>query len=172
MKNSMKIFLSLLLILILSFIACSEGAIRDANIPPPSQQQPQIDTDSTSANAETDTPVAQNRVDIVYFYPETRCASCISVELRTKNLLDKNFKSHLENGELTFQSYELYDEHNEEIVKKFGAMSSQLFINTVSNNEEIIRHIPEVWMPDLLNNQIDFEQFMNQLISQQLESIH
>lgn len=117
-------------------------------------------------------PAAVNRVDIVYFHPKVRCAACMSVEIRTQALLEKYYKDALESGMLTFQTYELQDKQNAELVKKYGAVSSQLFINTIVNGSEDIVHVEEVWMPDILNDQIAFEQFMQDLISQKLESIN
>ena len=112
-----------------------------------------------------------NRVDIVYFHPKRRCASCISVELRTKDVLDKSFKEAMDSGKLTFQSYELEDPNNASMIKKYGAVGSQLFITTIKNGNETIRHVEEVWMPQILNDGVAFDDFMQELISQSLKEV-
>jgi len=110
-----------------------------------------------------------NRVDIVYFHPKRRCASCISIELRTKDILNKSFQEAMDSGKLTFQSYELEDPNNASIIKKYGAVSSQLFITMINNGNETIRHVEEVWMPQILNDGVAFDDFMQKLISQSLK---
>ncbi len=112
-----------------------------------------------------------NRVDIVYFHPKVRCGACISVELRTRAVLNDSFKDAVDSGKLTFQAYELQDKQNASIVKKYGALGSQLFITTVKNSTETIKHIEEVWMPNLLNDQVAFDEFMRKLISQSLKEV-
>lgn len=112
-----------------------------------------------------------NRVDIVYFHPKVRCGACISVELRTKALLNDSFKDAMDSGKLTFQAYELQDKQNASIVKKYGAASSQLFVTTVKGGTETIKHIEEVWMPNILNDGVAFDEFLRKLISQSLKEV-
>ena len=112
-----------------------------------------------------------NRVDIVYFHPKVRCGACISVELRTKAVLNDSFKDAVDSGKLTFQAYELQDKQNASIVKKYGAASSQLFITKVKNGVETIKHIEEVWMPSILNDGVAFDEFLRKLISQNLKEV-
>jgi hypothetical protein len=112
-----------------------------------------------------------NRVDIVYFYPKIRCAPCLSVELRTKDLVDSYFMEAVDSGKLTFQTYELQDKQNASIIKKYGAVGSQLFITTINNGNETIRHVEEVWMPQILNDGVAFDDFMQELISESLKEV-
>lgn len=174
MKLVTKTSVLLLIIVIISFFGCNAGNSDSAGTP--TQPQSQIDTDISQNTVpdvtKPDIKNSVNRVDIIYFHPKTRCAACISVELRTKEVIDKYFKHYIDDNQLSFQSYELYNKQNEEIMKKFGAIGSQLFINTIVENEETIKHVHEVWMPDILNDQITFEEFMSGLISQELEKIN
>ena len=167
MKKNIRVIvcLPLLIILILgSLVACGspEPMLTPPDKPP---EPPAVSPPAVQPSAPA------NRVDIVYFHPKIRCGACISVELRTKALLDNYFKDAMDSGKLTFQTYELQDKQNATIVKKYGALGSQLFITIVKNGNETIRHIEEVWMPKLLNDGVAFDDFMQNLISQSLKEV-
>jgi hypothetical protein len=171
-RISIYVFISMLLVT--SFACASPPQVTQLPaIPPPANPS---QTPKSIEPPPVIPPVAQpsvpaNRVDIVMFHPKVRCASCISVEARTKALLDDAFKDVMASGKLTFQSYELQDKQNAAIVKKYGAASSQLFITTVKNGVETIKHIEEVWMPQLLNSGPAFDEFLRKTISQSLKEL-
>ena len=167
LNNLSKIILLLGLLTIGFLWACGSEA---PLTPPPVPQKPS-ESPVVSPPVDTPSPAPANRVDIVYFHPKIRCGACISVELRTKDVLDGYFKDAMDSGKLTFQTYELQDKQNASIVKKYGAMSSQLFITTVKNGVENIKHIEEVWMPQILNDGVAFDEFMQKLIRQKLEEV-
>lgn len=160
----------LLLVILAAGLLWSCGS----SAPTPVTKPPTTDKPSAPpvASPPSDKPSATaNRVDIVYFHPKIRCGSCLSVELRTKDVVDSFFKEAVDSGKLTFQSYELQDTQNASMVKKYGAVGSQLFITTVKNGNEGIRHVQEVWMPQLLNDGVAFDDFMQDLISQSLQEV-
>ncbi len=175
-----RIYIPLLTILILGLlVACDSNT---TTMTPPSKlaKSPATETPvpeepsespAVSSPVDTPSPTPSNRVDIVYFHPKRRCASCISVELRTKALLDNAFKNAMDSGKLTFQTCELEDPQNASVIKKYSAVGSQLFITTIKNGNETIRHIEEVWMPKLLNDGVAFDDFMQKLISQSLKEV-
>ncbi len=104
-------------------------------------------------------------------HPKVRCASCISIEARTRALLDDSFKDEMAKGKLTIQSYDFQDKQNADIVKKYKPVGSELFITTVKNGVETIKQIDEVWMPQLLNSGPAFDEFLRKLISQKLKEV-
>jgi hypothetical protein len=143
-----------------------EPVIVPAPAKPSEQPSKPVETPQENPSVET-----INRVDVVYFYPEVRCASCISVELRTQDLLERSFKDSMDSGKLTFQTYVLDDEQNADMVEKYGALSSQLFITTIKDNTENIRHVEEIWMPKILNDGVAFDEFLSGLIEEALEDV-
>lgn len=98
------------------------------------------------------TPPASNnssgpadRVDVVYFHPTRRCYSCMWLEAGTNYTVNTYFADELASGELTFQVINIDDEANSEIVGKYGAFTSSLFINTVRDGIDHIEHASEVY---------------------------
>ncbi len=168
-KMRMNIYIFVVILLLASF-ACSSSP-STISIP----AQPSTSTKSTESpivSSPADQPAAlANRVDIVYFHPKVRCASCISVETRTRALLDDSFKDEMGKGKLTIQSYDFQDKQNVDIVKKYNPVGSQLFITTVKNGVETIKQIDDVWMPQLLNSGPAFDEFLYKTISQSLKDV-
>ncbi|MFC1905449.1 nitrophenyl compound nitroreductase subunit ArsF family protein [Chloroflexota bacterium] len=165
--NPRKIFFLVALLAVGFLGACANEA--PVTIPPVSAEKPSEPPAVSPPVAQPSTPT--NRVDIVYFHPKVRCGACISVELRTKDVLSSYFKDAIDSDKLTFQSYELQDKQNTSMVKKYGALGSQLFITTVKNGVENIKHIEDVWMPKILNDGVAFDEFMRKLISQSLTEV-
>jgi hypothetical protein len=169
----LMVFSALAVILLTGLLTGCSGqhSEQEPVVVPPStipSKQPSKPSETPKENPSTETV---NRVDMVYFYPKVRCGSCVSVELRTQALLDNSFKDAIDNGKLTFQTYVLDDEQNAAIVKKYGAVSSQLFIATIKNGTENIRHVEEIWMPKILNDGVAFDEFLTELIQEALKEI-
>jgi len=172
MRISMYVILTLLLMV--SFACGSSSQVTQSPVvsqpsnpsPPPTSVEPPV----------SPPPAAQpsglaNRVDIVIFHPKVRCASCISIEQRTRVLLDDSFKDEMAKGKLTIQSYDYQEKQNADLVKKYKPVGSQLFMTTVKNGVETIKQIDEVWMPQLLNSGPAFDEFLRKLISQKLKEV-
>ncbi len=87
-----------------------------------------------------------DRVDVVYFHRTNRCRSCIYAETGIRYTLETYFQKELSSGKLTFKSVDVQDASNAAIVKKYGAYTSQLFINTVIGDTERIEDVTEIWL--------------------------
>lgn len=85
------------------------------------------------------------RVDIVYFHPTRRCSSCIWLEAGTNYTVNTYFADELDSGKLTFQVINIDDEANSDIIEKYGAFTSSLFINIVKDGADHIEQATEVY---------------------------
>jgi hypothetical protein len=99
------------------------------------------------------TPPASNnssgpadRVDVVYFHRTVRCYSCQYAEAGTRYTVETYFADELASGKLTFQSIDVQDEANADIVEKYGAYGSQLFINTIKDGTDHIEQVTDIWL--------------------------
>ena len=86
-----------------------------------------------------------DRVDVVYFHRTNRCYSCNYAETATLYTLEAYFQEELDSGKLTFESVNVQDDSNAAIIEKYGAYTSQLFINTITGDNENIEHVTEIW---------------------------
>jgi len=60
--------------------------------------------------------------------------------------VENYFGDELASGKLTFQSIDVQDEANTEIVNKYGAYTSSLFINAVKDGNDNIEQVTDIWL--------------------------
>lgn len=173
MKLSSKISLVsisvLTLILSLLFFACSSPtqpltSSNEATVPPGTISS----SDNPSTQTQDTVPVSPDRVDVVYFHRPQRCPSCLCFEERIRYVVATYFQSEINAGKMTFGVHDIGDSKNTEIVNKYGAVGSQLFINIVRNNKDNIEDIQDIWSWNCRNNKPGFDQQVKNVIEQSL----
>ncbi|MFC1932003.1 nitrophenyl compound nitroreductase subunit ArsF family protein [Chloroflexota bacterium] len=123
------------------------------------------ETPSTS-----DTPLAvADKVEVVYFHRAQRCNSCIYAETGTRHTLETYFKDELASNELTFKAVNFEDKESAAIVKKYGAFTSSLFINTIRDGTDYIDEVKEIWF--FVGNDKAFVEVVKSKIEESLEEI-
>ncbi len=160
-------------ILLLFTLALVVGCGTSATTTPMPSSTPS--TKPTTSAPTTVTPASMasiNRIDFVYFHPKRRCALCLNIEVRTKAFLETAYKDQMESGKITFTSYELEDKNNADVLKKYGAISSQLFVNTIVKGKENIQHIEKIWLPSVYNDATSFDDFLTEIVTKSLEEIN
>ena len=89
---------------------------------------------------------AADRVDVAYFHRTVRCHSCQYAEAATHYTVETYFHDELDSGSLTFQSIDVQDQANADIVEKYGAYTSSLFINTIKDGTDHIEQVTDIWL--------------------------
>jgi len=136
-----KIWIPHLLILTCLALSLMLGCTASPTTPPVTNEGEQSTEDSAS-----DTSLgAPDTVEVVYFHRTQRCYSCKYVEARTRYTLETYFKDELASGRLTFQVINVQDQANADIVKKYGAYTSSLFINTLKDDTAHIEEATNVY---------------------------
>ena len=103
-------------------------------------------TSPTTPPASGNSSGPADRVDVVYFHRTQRCYSCRYVEAATRDTVETYFSDELASGKLTFQVINVQDEENADIVKKYGAFTSSLFINTIRDGTDHIEEATDVYL--------------------------
>jgi hypothetical protein len=70
---------------------------------------------------------------------------------------------------MTFGVYDIGDSKNTDIVNKYSAISSQLFINTVKDNTDNIKDIQDIWSWSCRTDKAGFDQKVKNVIGQSLK---
>jgi hypothetical protein len=169
MNKSLRAKIYLVIVAILAvglFCACTSPAIPPT--PPPDEPTPQSDETPTS-QAQDETPNLVDRVDVVYFHRPQRCVTCLCFEERIRYVMSTYFQNDLDSGKMTFGVYNIGDSKNAAIVKKYGAISSQLFINTVKGGTDHITDIQDIWSWHCRTDKEGFDQKVKNVIEQSLE---
>jgi cytoskeletal protein RodZ len=86
------------------------------------------------------------KVEVVYFHRTQQCYSCRYAEEGTNYTLETYFKDDLDSGKVTFQSIDVQDKANADIVEKYSAYGSQLFINTIKDGSDHIEQVTDIWL--------------------------
>jgi len=110
--------------------------------------------DSMLANHQSNSDAASNnssgpadRVEVVYFHRTQRCPTCIYAEEGTLYTLETYFADELDSGRVTFQSINVQDEANADIVEKYNNASYlTLCINTVRDGTDHIEVVIDIWL--------------------------
>ena len=126
-----------------------------------------ISSEQSTPTPDPDLTPEPERVDVVYFHRTNRCHSCIYAEEQTLYTLETYFNEELNSGKLTFTSVDVQDESNIAVIEKYGAYTSQLFINTVMGDTEHIEHVAEIWQ--LIGNDDAFTLLIKNKITNALE---
>jgi hypothetical protein len=124
-----------------------------ANVPPAAD-----DGQSNSNNS----TVPADRVDVVYFHRTVRCSTCLRAEELTRYTLNTYFADELASKKVVFQSVDVEDPANADIVAKYNNASYlTLCINTVTNGTENIEEVTDIWyvgdeeFVDILKNEVE-----------------
>jgi len=157
------------------FCACASPAAPSTSPPDeptvPSEITTMPSDEPSTSQTQDEPPGLLNRVDMVYFHRPQRCPTCLCFEERIIHVVNTYFQDELESGKLTFGVYNIGDSKNADMVKKYGAVSSQLFINTVKDGTDHIRDIQKIWSWGCTSNKQGFDQQVKSAIEQSLENI-
>jgi hypothetical protein len=141
----------------------------------PSAQQGAASTTSAPAGSATATspaiPTLSTRVDVVYSHMNQRCPTCLCFEERINTVIEKYFGDAIASGKLTYKVVNAQDPLNGSFAKKFKAVGSQLFINTVVNGFDNIDDIQDIWNWDCRTNQTGFDLKVKNAIEQRLKGL-
>jgi len=150
MLTKVKIWSSFLLTILVAGMLCACGS--------PAPEVPSTsDTSSTPAD----------KVEVVYFHRAQRCYSCIYAEAGTRYTLETYFEDELASGKVTFETFDVGDKENAAIVKKYGAFTSSLFINTIRDGTDHIEEVTDIWL--VLDNDEAFIKVVRSKIERSLK---
>jgi hypothetical protein len=151
--------------------ACSTSTAQPTSPPDNLTPAPGITTapsDISSASTSDNISAAPDRVDVVYFHQAQRCPTCLCFEERVRYIVSTYFQSDLDSGKMTFGVYDISNSQNTAIVNKYGAVGSQLFIDTIRDNTDNIQDIQDIWSWNCRGDKAGFDQKVRNIIQQSL----
>jgi len=145
-----KICSSFLLIILVAGMLCACGS--------PAPEVPS--TSDTSS-------VPADKVEVVYFHRAQRCSGCLYAEAGVRYTVETYFADELASGKVIFKAVNVGDKENAIIVKKYGAFTSSLFINTIREGTDHIEEVTEIWL--LLGKDEEFVSLVKSKIEKSLK---
>lgn len=153
----------------LFLFSCTNSGAQPVSPPSESIPPPGVTTlPSDNSSASTSDDLLPDRVDVVYFHRPQRCPTCLCFEERVRYVVGTYFQGELDSGRMTFGVYDIGDKQNADIAHKYGAVGSQLFINTVRGGTEDIKDIQDIWSWNCRGDKAGFDQKVRNLIQQSL----
>ncbi|MBK9016110.1 MAG: hypothetical protein IPM82_19745 [Saprospiraceae bacterium] len=77
-----------------------------------------------------------NRVEVLDFHTDHRCATCLEIEKLTKKVLADHYANEMKSGKITFRLLNADDKANAAIVEKFMAYGTTLIVYSVKSGKE------------------------------------
>jgi len=169
-----KMYFTIVTILAVGLLcACGSQAIPPTSTPDepatPSETTTTPSDNSSISQTQDESLDLVDRVDVAYFHRPQRCPTCLCFEERIRYVVSTYFQNELNNGQLTFGVYDIGDSQNTDIVKKYSAVGSQLFINTVNDGTDNIKDIQDIWSWSCRTNKAGFDQRVKNVIEQSLK---
>lgn len=104
---------------------------------------------TTATPAVTTTPAPAKTVPetirVVKFEPTRPCYSCALLGNYAKETIEVYFPEEYASGQITYETVNYLDPQNGELVRKYGASGSALFIAVIRNDDEEIRSANDMW---------------------------
>jgi hypothetical protein len=161
-----KTYIAIGTILVVGLLcACASPAIPPTS---PPDEPPGLPDEPPTSQTQDEPINLLDRVDVVYFHRPQRCPTCLCFEERVIYVVNTYFQDELNSGKLTFQVCNIGDSKNTDIVNKYGAVGSQLFINTVKDGTDHITDIQEIWSWSCRSDKPGFDQQIKSVIEQSL----
>lgn len=108
-------------------------------------QTQQNSNDSQADSSSTKSEIKADKIEVVDFHGTNRCYSCEILEKYARETLEENFQNELLNGKITFRSINGELPENRDMVIKYQARGSSLFINTITGGKDNIEEEVTVW---------------------------
>ncbi len=114
-------------------------------------------TTETSANASDQMSKAEivaDKIEVVHFHATQQCWSCITVGEYALKTIKEKFPEEYKNGTIVFRDINGELSENRDMVMKYQARGSSLFVNAITDGKDKIEEDVTVWR--LVNNESQF----------------
>lgn len=106
--------------------------------------------------------IQAERIEVVHFHGTKQCASCIAVGAFAKKTLEESFPAELKAGRIVFKDVNAELPENRDIVLRYQARGSSLFVNAISQGQDHIEEDSTVWR--LTTNEEQYKQYFERKI--------
>jgi hypothetical protein len=118
----------------------SSALMLSCGLSTPKEQQATIDTPN------------KNHIAIYDFHTDHRCETCIAIEKTTKETINTNFKTQLDDKTITFTLINADSEENQTISEEYGAFGTTLAITIIKESKKEIIDITN-WAFEAINGE-------------------
>jgi hypothetical protein len=102
----------------------------------------------------TTVTIPAEKIEVVHFHGTQQCFSCITVGKFALQTIKEKFPDEFASGKIVFRDINAELKENQEIVTKYQARGSSLFVNAIRSGKDDISEDVTVWR--LVNNESQF----------------
>jgi len=145
-----------IIILIIGVAIVGVGFFVAGNKNKPTEAQ---NTNNQTAKSQEELPMSRakipaEKIEVVHFHATQQCWSCITVGEYALKTIKEKFPEEYKNGTIVFRDINGELPENRDIVTKYQARGSSLFVNAITNGKDNIEEDVKVWR--LVNNERQF----------------
>jgi len=108
----------------------------------PASIEPQKENNSSLVSQEK---VPADKIEVVHFHGTHQCFSCITVGKYALQTIKDKFPEEYQSGKIVFKDINIELPENKEIVIKYQARGSSLFINSINDSKDNMKEDTAVW---------------------------
>ena len=109
---------------------------------------------TANQNLMSEAQIAADKIEVVHFHATQQCWSCITVGEYALKTIKEKFPEEYESGKIVYKDINAELPANKDIVIKYQASGSSLFVNAISEGKENIEEDATVWR--LVTNETQF----------------
>ncbi len=103
------------------------------------------------------------KIEVIHFYTTQQCWACITLGELSLKTIEEKFPNEYEKGIITFQDINVDLAENKELVSKYQARGSSLFINAIVDGEDNIEEDVAVWR--LIGNEKQYIEYLSEKLN-------
>lgn len=107
-----------------------------------------------------------DKIEVMHFHGTYQCRSCIAIGEYALNTIKKNFSEEYERGIIEFREINGELPENKDLVAKYQARGSSLFINAIAGGQDNIEEDMTVWR--LISSEEQFADYFTNKLKQLL----
>lgn len=123
-----------------------------------------------SANSDSDRQVKTapaDKIEVMHFHATQQCWSCIKVGEYALKTIEEKFPEEMASGKIVYRDVNGELSENQELVRKYQARGSSLYINAIRDGQDDIKEDLTVWR--LVNNEGRFIDYFEGKLSELLD---
>jgi len=121
---------------------------------------------SSDSTASTSSGQPAEKIEVVHFHATQQCWSCVTVGEYALKTIKERFPEEYKNGTIVFLDINGELPINEDIVMKYQARSSSLFVNAITAGNDNIHEDATVWR--LVSNEQQYMDYFEAELKKQL----
>jgi hypothetical protein len=106
------------------------------------------------------------KIEVFHFHTSSQCYSCITIGEHAEETINTYFLEEVENGKIIFDHINIDLLENREIVNKYGATASSLYIGTYHSSGFHAEENLNIWYK--ISNKEDSINYLKELFEQSL----